>query len=182
MQRTVKEYLWGYEDPILNILKKQLPQLVSNDQVSVFASVVNEAQYETILINNGVGFDINHTERIDNVGKIERFNFSTNLSIWSNKYANMINGTDSTIWHPDARKDELIYTFMNDICRSVYLKFNQTRQNSFDISTYQYTLPNDVFANSSDNEGFCLNSSTSDKIQQLKCLPSGLFSLSSCIH
>ncbi|CAF3534142.1 unnamed protein product [Adineta steineri] len=182
MQRTVKEYLWGYEDPILNILKKQLPQLVSNDQVSVFASVVNEAQYETILINNGIGFDINHTERIDNVGKIERFNFSTNLSIWSNKYANMINGTDSTIWHPDARKDELIYTFMNDICRSVYLKFNQTRQNSFDISTYQYTLPNDVFANSSDNEGFCLNSSTSDKIQQLKCLPNGLFSLSSCIH
>jgi hypothetical protein len=86
----------------------------------------------------------------------------------------MINGTDSTIWHPDARKDELIYTFMNDICRSVYLKFNQTRENLFDINTYRYTVPDEVFANSSDNEGFCLNNK--------KCLPSGLFSLTSCVH
>jgi hypothetical protein len=40
MQKTVKEYLWGYEDPILSTLKRQLPQFVSNDQVSVFGSVV----------------------------------------------------------------------------------------------------------------------------------------------
>jgi hypothetical protein len=90
----------------------------------------------------------------------------------------MINGTDSTIWHPYVTKDELIYTFMNDICRSVYLKFNQTRENSFDINTYRYTLPDEAFANSSDNEGFCL----SDKTQRLECLPNGLFSLSSCVH
>ncbi len=40
MQRTVKEYLWGYQDPILGILKNRLPQLVSNDQISVFGSKV----------------------------------------------------------------------------------------------------------------------------------------------
>jgi len=90
----------------------------------------------------------------------------------------MINGTDSTIWHPDARKDELFYTFMNDICRTVHLKYNQTHRNLFNIDTYQYTLPNDVFANTSDNQGFCLK----DKTQQIKCLPNGLFSLSSCVH
>ncbi|CAF4567126.1 unnamed protein product, partial [Rotaria magnacalcarata] len=43
-----------------------------NDQVSVFASVVNEAQYETILISSGVGLDENHIERINNLGRIER--------------------------------------------------------------------------------------------------------------
>ncbi len=90
----------------------------------------------------------------------------------------MINGTDSTIWHPDASKTELIYSFMNDICRSVHLKFNQTRRNLFGIDTYQYKLPTDLFANTSDNEGFCLP----DKTQKLNCLPDGLFSLSSCIH
>ncbi|CAF2858108.1 unnamed protein product [Rotaria sp. Silwood2] len=182
MQRTIKEYLWGYQDPILSILKKRLPQLVMDDQISVFASVVNEAQYETILINNGVGFDENHNERLNNLGKIERFNFSTSLSIWSNKYANMINGTDSTIWHPDARKDETIYTFMNDICRSVHLKYNQTHKNLFDINTYQYIIPNDAFANISDNEGFCLNYTMTNETQQLKCLASGLFSLTPCLH
>lgn len=40
MQLTVKEYLWGYEDTILKVLKNRLPQLVTNDQVSVFGSVV----------------------------------------------------------------------------------------------------------------------------------------------
>ncbi|CAF3768756.1 unnamed protein product [Rotaria sp. Silwood1] len=182
MQRTIKEYLWGYEDPILSILKNRLPQLVMNDQISVFASVVNEAQYETILINNGIGYDNNHNERINNLGKIERFNFSTSLSIWSNKYANMINGTDSTLWHPDAKKDETIYTFMNDICRSVYLKYNQTHKNLFDINTYQYIVSNDTFANISDNEGFCLNYTMGNQTQKLKCLPSGLFSLTPCLH
>lgn len=40
MQRTVREYLWGYEDPLLKTLKGFLPKLVTDDQVSVFASVV----------------------------------------------------------------------------------------------------------------------------------------------
>ena len=40
MQRTVREYLWGYEDPLLRTLKGLLPQFVTDDQVSVFASVV----------------------------------------------------------------------------------------------------------------------------------------------
>lgn len=91
----------------------------------------------------------------------------------------MINGTDSSIGHPDTSKDELIYAFMNDICRSVHLKFNETYRNTFDINTYRYTLPTDLFANTSADGGFCLF----DPIQQQrKCLPNGLFSLSPCIH
>ena len=171
MQRTVKEYLWGYQDPVLNSLKTALPSLVTDDQVSVFASAVNEAQYETYLINDGV-------ENVLKVGEIERFNFSKKLSIWSDDNANTINGTDSTIWHPDINQNELFYSFMNDICRSVHLKYNQTYRNVYDIDTYRYVLPKDIFANTSANEGFCLK----DKMQQRKCLPDGLFSLTSCIH
>lgn len=89
----------------------------------------------------------------------------------------MINGTDSTIWHPDVKQDEFIYTFMNDVCRSFHLIYNNTYKNSFGINTYQFKLPNNSFANSTENEGFCLNEN-----QQLKCLPDGLFSLSSCLH
>jgi hypothetical protein len=143
---------------------------------------VNEGQYETILINDGIGIDENHRERIDRLGHIERFNFSSDLSIWSNKYANMINGTDSTLWHPNVNRDEHIYTFNNDICRSVYVKYNQTRRNSYDISTYRYTLPDEIFANSSDNQGFCSQVTTINGTQEIKCLPNGLFSLSPCIH
>jgi hypothetical protein len=94
----------------------------------------------------------------------------------------MINGTDSTIWHPEASQTERVYTYISDICRSVYLEFNQTRDNQFDIKTYHYTLPNSVFSNSTQNQGFCLNPSTSNKTHEIQCLPSGLFSLKTCIH
>jgi hypothetical protein len=40
MQRTVKEFIWGYQDPLLNELKSNFPFLVTDDQISVFASVV----------------------------------------------------------------------------------------------------------------------------------------------
>jgi hypothetical protein len=41
MQRTVKEFLWGYQDPLLHKLKEKLPELVSDDQVSAYnASVI----------------------------------------------------------------------------------------------------------------------------------------------
>lgn len=178
MQRTVKEYLWGYSDPLLSQLKKILPTLVPDDQISVFATVVNEAQYETLLINSGVGSD----ENLKKLGEIERFNFSSSLSIWSNSYANMINGTDSTVWHPFVDKNERIYSFMTDICRSVYVKFNKSQENPFGINTYRYTVPDEIFANSIENEGFCEKKTFANGTEQLRCLPDGLFSMTPCIH
>ena len=35
-----------------------------------------------------------------------------------------------------------------------HLKYNQTNRNLFGIDTYRYILPTDIFANSSENEGF----------------------------
>jgi hypothetical protein len=41
MQRSVKEFLWGYQDPFLRDLKEIFPTFIASDQVSVFyASVI----------------------------------------------------------------------------------------------------------------------------------------------
>jgi hypothetical protein len=40
MYRTVKEYLWGYQDPLLHMLKKDFPDIVTSDQVSAFSASV----------------------------------------------------------------------------------------------------------------------------------------------
>jgi scavenger receptor class B protein 1 len=143
---------------------------------------VSGAGLNTFVINNGAGFDANHVERVNNLGKIERFNDEPTLPYWTNEYANMINGTDSTLWHPDASKTERVYAYIPDICRSIYLEFNDTRANKFNIDTYHYTFPNTVFSNSPENVGFCLNSTAVNKTHELECLPSGLFSLKTCIH
>ncbi|CAF1499933.1 unnamed protein product [Rotaria magnacalcarata] len=182
MQHTVQELLWGYTDPLLRILKTEFPDIISDDRVSIFDASVSGAGSNIYLVNNGVGRDENFNDRINEVGLVERFNFESKLSYWSNEYANMINGTDSTLWHPSTRKNERIYSFISDICRSVYLDYNETLTNNFNIETYHYTLPNSVFSNSTENEGFCLNSTIANKTNELECLPSGLFSLKTCIR
>ncbi|CAF3703471.1 unnamed protein product [Rotaria socialis] len=175
MTRSVREYLWGYQDPLLHIFKKILPEIVLDDQIALFGSAVYLFAYDTYLIKNGVG-------RSSQVGIIERFNYSTSLPIWSDPYANMINGTDSTVWHPNARKDERFYAYIRDICRSVYLTFNETRRNFAGIDLYHYTLPETIFSNSTDNQGFCMNATTANKTHALHCLPSGLFTQTPCQH
>ncbi|CAF4675600.1 unnamed protein product, partial [Rotaria sp. Silwood2] len=143
---------------------------------------VDSIAHDTFLINNGVGFDADGEKPIDQVGTIERFNYSTSLSIWADPYANMINGTDGTIWHPNATKDERIYAFSPDICRSVYLTFNETRRNFADIDLYRYTLPRTIFSNSTENQGFCMNDTTINNTHELYCLPDGLFTQTPCRH
>lgn len=181
MTRTVKEYLWGYEDPLLHSLKTLLPKIVRDDQISVFASVVNEAQYETWLIEDGVGRDENQKERVEHVGWIERFNFTTELTTWFDQYSNMINGTDSTIWHPRVDKNQRIYSFMNDICRSVYVEFNETVKSSYEIEMLRYKLPSSLFSNSPENQGFCPREVLRNGTILVKCLPDGLFYLTPCL-
>jgi hypothetical protein len=41
MTLTVKELLWGYQDPLLHLLKQELPDLVTDDRVSVFDVLVS---------------------------------------------------------------------------------------------------------------------------------------------
>ena len=41
MTLSIREYLWGYQDPLLHILKREFPELVTNDQVAVFGSTVS---------------------------------------------------------------------------------------------------------------------------------------------
>lgn len=49
MTRSVREYLWGYQDPLLHELKKLVPELVWDDEVSLFGEVVS---YFRISRNN----------------------------------------------------------------------------------------------------------------------------------
>jgi hypothetical protein len=109
------------------------------------------------------------------------FNGEPTVSYWTNDYANMINGTDSTIWHPDTTVHDQVYIFTSDLCRSLGLKYSETRRNTFGVKTHRFILPENTFANIPENRGFCLNSTNSNKTHDIQCLPSGLMSLKSCI-
>ncbi len=60
---------------------------------------------------------------------------------------NMLNGTDSAIWHEGATKDDQVYIYSPDLCRSLPLQYSETRDNSFGIKTLRLKLPTNIFAN-----------------------------------
>jgi hypothetical protein len=93
----------------------------------------------------------------------------------------MINGTDSTIWHPEEKPSDEVYVFLSDICRSFRLEYSESRTNTFGITNDRFVLPDTAFANIPDNYGFCVNATNENKTHVVQCLPSGLMSLKTCI-
>jgi lysosome membrane protein 2 len=180
MQRTVHELLWGYNDTLLAFLKKNIPDLVSTTEVSVYYASVEGAGLNTFLINSGVDVHKDDVDRLKQVGNIEGMNGQSTVSYWSNDYANMINGTDSTIWHPDTHTDDEVYIFSSDLCRSFRLEFSEKRKNTFGIENYRFILPGNVYSNSGDHRDFCLNI-TRNRTHQVECLSDGLMSMRTCI-
>ncbi len=137
---------------------------------------------DTYLINNGIDVYKNESDRLKKAGNIELYNGQPRVSYWTNEYANMLNGTDSAIWHEDATKDDQVYIFSPDLCRSLPLQYSDTHNNAFGIKTLRFKLPTNVFANTPENEGFCLNTTDiSDNSTKIQCLSSGLMSLKSCL-
>uniref|UniRef100_A0A8C5PBP5 Scavenger receptor class B member 1 n=1 Tax=Leptobrachium leishanense TaxID=445787 RepID=A0A8C5PBP5_9ANUR len=163
MNRTVKEILWGYEDPFLNFLNTFLPgKLPFKDKFGLFADF-NDSDTGLFTINTGME-DITKVQMIDTWNGLKKVNF------WNSNVTNMINGTAGQMWPPFRKPSEDLEFYSPDACRT--LKFVYSKKAEFrGIPTYRYNAPNYLFANGTDyppNEGFC------------PCLASGVQNMSAC--
>ncbi|XP_006871643.1 PREDICTED: lysosome membrane protein 2 isoform X2 [Chrysochloris asiatica] len=93
------------------------------------------------------------------------------LDWWGTESCNMINGTDGDSFHPLITKDEILYVFPSDFCRSVYITFSGF-ENIQGLPALKYKLPAEILANTSENAGFCL--------PEGNCLGSGVLNVSIC--
>lgn len=92
----------------------------------------------------------------------------------------MINGTDSTLWHPGTTVDDEVYIFTADLCRSMRLSYQKKLTNDYDIENYRFVLPSTTFNNTL-SQDFCLNTTHRKSGTRRECLPDGLMSLKTCI-
>ncbi|XP_076999235.1 lysosome membrane protein 2 isoform X2 [Tamandua tetradactyla] len=106
-----------------------------------------------------------------NFTKILEWNGKTTLDWWTTEKCNMINGTDGDSFHPLITKDEVLYVFPSDFCRSVYITFSDF-ESVQGLSAFRYRVPAEILANTSDNAGFC--------IPEGNCLGSGVLNVSIC--
>ncbi|KAM3599815.1 uncharacterized protein V6R79_011979 [Siganus canaliculatus] len=162
--RTVGELLWGYEDGLLKALKA-----VQHDLDEVFGLF-----YKTNASNDGEYVFFTGQQNYKNFARVDTWNGESSLNWWSTDECNMINGTNGASFHPVITKNEKLYMFSSDLCRSLYALYEEDVMVK-GIPGYRFSPPSEVFANltvNPANAGFCVPAGN--------CLGSGVLNVSTC--
>jgi len=153
---TVHDYIFGYEDPVIAEINKLSEEylkikLIKEDMIGLFAGAAGNGTDDGLYkVHTGIG-------KVQDLNVVQQWNGSSVLSYWSTPQCNMINGTDGSMWHPFVEKTDRLYIFSSDICRSIYVEYEDTRE-ALEIPVLRFTAPPEVFANKTvnpDNAGFC---------------------------
>ncbi|CAG7833576.1 unnamed protein product [Allacma fusca] len=100
------------------------------------------------------------------------------LPSYEEQYCNKINGSDGSLFPPFVTKERTMRIFVDDICRSIYLKFNK-EMNYQGIDGYQFTIPPVMFEDptiNKDNQCFC----TDPGFEMAKYCAAGLVRIFAC--
>uniref|UniRef100_A0A673AVC4 Scavenger receptor class B, member 2a n=1 Tax=Sphaeramia orbicularis TaxID=375764 RepID=A0A673AVC4_9TELE len=165
--RTVEELLWGYEDPLLARIATTSP-----DVEKVFGLM-----YKKNGSNNGEFVYHTGEQNYMDYGRVETWKgqrYCYQLTFWTSDQSNSINGSDGSAFHPLLQKNERIYIFTPDLCRSIYMEFEKDVEVK-GIPAYRFTPPRSVLASKEENEantGFC--------VSPKECLGTGLLKVSPC--
>ncbi|XP_053181867.1 lysosome membrane protein 2a isoform X2 [Scomber japonicus] len=164
MTRTVHEVLWGFKDPLLSKIHSMKPDV--------------DEYFGLMWKKNGTheGEFVFHTgeQNYLDYGKIDTWNGLREMSWWSSNQSNMINGTDGAVFHPLISRNELLYIFAADLCRSIHLAYVEDVDVK-GIQAFRFAPPNDVLMAPKDNpnnEGFCVPAGD--------CLGTGVLKVSVC--
>ncbi|XP_042365245.1 LOW QUALITY PROTEIN: lysosome membrane protein 2-like [Plectropomus leopardus] len=161
---TVGELLWGYEDPLLKALSAVKPDLDS-----VFGLF-----YKSNASNDGEYVFYTGQQNYKDFARVDTWKGESMLNWWTSDECNMINGTNGASFHPVITKNETLYMFSSDLCRSLYALYEEDVTVK-GIPGYRFSPPSEVFANQTinpANAGFCVPAGN--------CLGSGVLNVSMC--
>ncbi|KAM9841407.1 lysosome membrane protein 2-like isoform 2-T2 [Aulostomus maculatus] len=162
--RTVDELLWGYEDPLLVRVAPSSPG----------TETIFGLMYKKNGSNDGEFIFHTGTENYMDYGRVETWKGQSQLTFWNSNQSNSINGSDGSAFHPLLDKNERIYIFTPDLCRSIYMEFEKDVEVK-GIPAYRFTPPRSVLASKEENPantGFC--------VTPQECLGTGLLKVSPC--
>lgn len=160
---TVKQLMEGYTDALIETASIVKPGVLRDNMFGILQAR-NGSYYQNFTINTGYS-------DIDNVAKVITFNGMRTLNFWSTAQANMLNGTDASLFPPNLNKKEKVFSYNADMCRSYYLSFLRERKDG-PVTLYDFHLNADVFNTSrEENRGFCGYG---------PCLGDGVLNISTC--
>ncbi|XP_037016778.2 scavenger receptor class B member 1 isoform X1 [Artibeus jamaicensis] len=163
MNRTVGEIMWGYDDPLVNLINNYLPGMLPlKGKFGLFAEL-NNSDSGLFTVFTGIK-DFSRIHLVDKWNGVSKVNF------WHSDQCNMINGTAGQMWAPFMTPESSLEFYSPEACRSMKLIYQDS--GVFEgIPIYRFKAPDTLFANGSvypPNEGFC------------PCLQSGVQNVSTC--
>jgi len=165
--KSVHQWTWGYNDSLLELLKLSQPDMVPFTYFGWFMNRNNSDQGQ-LTIRTGLG-------DVQREAEIVSWQNRTSMDVWTDSFCNAINGTDGTMFHPFIQRNESLYMFTTDICRSIYASYEKDTL-SKGINAFKFVPPPSVFANGSvnpDNDCFCVPDTD-------HCLGAGVLNISKC--
>ncbi|XP_048199086.1 scavenger receptor class B member 1 isoform X1 [Perognathus longimembris pacificus] len=163
MNRTVGEVMWGYEDPLVNLINKYFPDMLPFKGKFGLFSEMNDTDSGLFTVFTGV-------HDISRIHFVDKWNGLSKVNYWHSEGCNMINGTSGQIWPPFMTPETSLEFYSPEACRSMNLIYKEPGVFQ-GIPTYRFVAPKTLFANGSvypPNEGFC------------PCLESGILNVSTC--
>ncbi|KAL7633573.1 UNVERIFIED_CONTAM: hypothetical protein RMT77_016106 [Armadillidium vulgare] len=167
-RKSVRDLVWGYDDQLIDLSKKFLPknEQLPFDKFGYF--------YQRNGSTDGIFNVFTGNLSMSNYTIIDTFNYTKELKYWKTAECNRINGTDGTSYPPRLSKDDVLYMFNENLCRSLPLVYNNTLKHQ-GINAWRFVPPADVYANVStkpENKCFC--------VRGPPCIGGGVFDISPC--
>ncbi|KAL2735886.1 lysosome membrane protein 2-like isoform X1 [Vespula squamosa] len=171
---TVRDFLWGYDDNLYNILKalSSLKDPLPYERFGVLVAS-NGVSKDRITINTGFN-DMNY------LGIIEKINGKSVQNIWGDEKCDKIYGTDGSIFPPKwiDNYNTPLYIYVKELCKPLSFHFHEYG-NVQGIPSLRYKMSMDSLKISSTDSCFCpkfMGYNSSER----KCPPTGIFNVSAC--
>jgi len=168
---SVKELLWGHTSVFFNVVYRnaRFKDKIKTNQWGLFYGR-NGTAGDRMTIGTGIN-------NLNDIAQVKAYKENATLDFWYSDYANAINGTDGSMFHPGVDKSENLYMFSPDLCRSLLAEY-KGEETIEGLKTYHYGPSKSVFAGPNenpDNVAFCWPDGKAES-----CLGQGLLRVSAC--
>ncbi|XP_069192737.1 lysosome membrane protein 2-like [Procambarus clarkii] len=132
----VGELLWGHKSRVLD-WARTLQELPYPHQLFGLLMGLNNTLQPRYVMHTGKGDSAK-------INKILAWNGHEVLHFWYGDECNMIRGTDANGFPPGLSKNETLYIFNGQLCRSLPLVYNSTVSHG-GLEAYRFVHPEDMF-------------------------------------
>jgi len=177
VQKTPEELIWGYHEGLFDLAELGgFTNIPPNGVFGFFTKKNDTANLPLYTMFTGEGNPYN-------LSKISLVNGKNLLNFWGGKapedkvnQCNTVKGSDGSTFNPYIKKEDTLWFFNDELCRSIPLVFDE-EVTSVDIPGYRFIPRSDVFTTprtTPENECFCTDEDLCDVIGD------GMFAVSKC--